>query len=151
MNSLREADAWAARRLFFPLIFRVCRLTRISQYEFAGYAAVLSLLCFVPLLLGGRVWPIPTGTLVLLGIVGIMIANHGLRPEVLRRPIAFWRAYIWLMIALNVIGYFTESFRPYGLLLWVFQQFAQYALLIDTLPPAPGAERRSRRDEKESA
>jgi hypothetical protein len=136
MRMLRQIDVLVAKRFFFPIIVWICRRTGVSQYGFASYAAVLSLLCIVPLIVKRGADAMTIGQFILLGLVGAMLAVHAMRPEMVRRSRGLMRAFIWSMIALNTIDYLTGNFRIYALLLWTFQLFAEYALMIDHIPPA---------------
>jgi hypothetical protein len=144
MRMLREIDVLVAKRFFFPVIVWICRRTGVSQYGFASYAAVLSLLCIVPLIVNRGTDSMTLGQLILLGLVGVMLAMHAMRPEMVRRSRGYMRAFIWSMIALNTIDLLSGDFRIYALLLWTFQLFAEYALMIDRIPPAQPKTRKAR-------
>ncbi len=145
MNIFREADALAARKLFFPIIIQICRLAGISQYAFASYATVLSLLCIVPLVMEGGSDANRIFQFVMLAIVALMLVYHAMRPAIIRPSRGFWRAFAWAMVALNVLDYIVDDFRPYSLLMWLFMLFGEYALLIGTIPPDETKKRTSSR------
>jgi hypothetical protein len=142
MGLLIEADALVAKRLFFPVIVRICGLTRVSQYGFASYATVLSLLCIVPLVMIGRAHGDDLGEIVILGLVALMLAYHALRPELVRPSRGFWRALMWAMVALNLISCLRGEVGVTALLMWSFQLFAEYALLIGPIPPLRAKKRK---------
>jgi hypothetical protein len=140
---LMEADAFLARKLFFPIIIGICRLTGTTQYGFASYASVLSALCIAPLIMAGGSGASLLAQSVVLAAVATMVAYHAMHPEMVRRPRGFWRGFTWAMIGLNILQASTGKFQLYALLMWVFQLFAEYALMIDTIPPLEAIERRS--------
>lgn len=143
MRTLQEIDVLVAKRFFFPIIVWICRRTGVSQYGFASYAAVLSLLCIVPLIVKSGINANMTGQFLLLALVGVMLATHAMRPEMIRRSRGFMRAFIWSMIVVNLIDYLIGNFRIYALLIWTFQLFAEYALMIDRIPPSAAKKRKA--------
>ena len=132
---LMEVDVFVAKKVFFPIIIAVCRLTRVTQYGLASYASVLSVLCIVPLIMARGSGASLLGQSLVLAVVATMLAYHAMHPELMRRPRGFWRAFAWAMVALNILDAFTSKLQLYALLMWVFQLFAEYALMIDTIPP----------------
>lgn len=144
MPLAERLDAAVAKRLFFPLIVTVARFARISQYEFAAYAAVGGFLCLVPMVADSQ---LPVGALTryaVLAFIAFGVAVLALKPHLLARTNGFLRAAIWIMFAENLSLSILVHLRPAPLALWSLQLFSHYALMIDTIPPAPRGNRESK-------
>jgi hypothetical protein len=129
-------DEWMAKRVFSPIIIRVCQWTKTNQYVFADYAMVMAVFCFA----GVSAQMIEFG----LYVVGFIFAAISVAVLALsaffigtpRPPSSFWRAFGWVLLALTALEIFLGvANRQFTIMIWIFHQFAQYARLIDSIPP----------------
>lgn len=139
MSIFSRADQWAAKRLFFPVIVKVCQLTKVDQYQFASYCFVASLLFLVPPLMSVGSFALQViGLLFITLILVVKALTMGLDQFTTRGSSGFWRGLGWAMIALGLFEYLVGTFDKldsYALAFWLLHQFAEYARMIDTIPP----------------
>jgi hypothetical protein len=135
---LRRADVWAAKRLFFPVIVRFCQATGLDQFGFAGYAAVISTLFWVPLMAAGGAWANMLMQIVGGLVVVTMVVMVGILGKLPSQPRPFWRGFGWVMViehGIMVMMIGNGKGDGWLTLSWLCMLFAEYAWMIDRIPP----------------
>lgn len=123
-------DRWVGKHLFIPVIVRVCQRARITQYTFANHAKMIASLALVAR--GPK--DIGTWIFVLLVIIAAVdVAISAVIPDYRAGGSGFWRKFSLVFFPLSVVANPTALLRH---LFWVAALFSEYALTIDTIPPA---------------
>lgn len=136
LGLIHKLDLWAAKRLFFPPIVRICQLFRIDQYAFACYTSAIAIIALIYPMFYGGFWL----AVFMLPIILIALLHYGLTGTVKRRPSGFWRAFSVLSIFHNgLVLYFHATKDPttniFLMIDWFMILTTEYALMIDRIPP----------------
>lgn len=144
---IHHLDAWMGKTLFHPIIIRVCQKTGITQYRFALYGWIITLLTILSIRphgwLGWFFYPI----FVLIAVAQMYAVtqwpDHKLESS---SDSIGWRILWWACLLLDLKSVFLEGdphfYVPLG---DVSALFALYAKTIKTIPPLEEKKRANER------
>jgi hypothetical protein len=127
--TLTKLDLWIGKTLFLPTIIKFCQMTGQSQY------AISRLLWFVVALDQLRLAE-TLGQQILAGVFSlVMMLTASLRADMPSFSMMWFRMLALALLILDVMhGIRAEEWR--GIEIWLIILFAEYAVMIRTIPPA---------------
>lgn len=134
-RALKSIDLWIAKKMFFPPIVRACQFLNWDQYQFAGYATVVAMLMWVPVILTYGI----VGQTLMFTITIAMIALIGWTGRLQSGPRGYWRAVAWFFMSFDTLAAVTGVGAVTGdrwrALAWFTMLWVEYAFMIDRIPP----------------
>jgi hypothetical protein len=137
MSLIHEADLWAGKTLFVPIIVRICQGTGQNQYAVARW---LWLSAGLWILYHAEGW---LDRVLIATVCLLLVLTTGLRAKLHHTNFIGYRVAWWANLLVGLLSWVIGK-REYFPISELFILFGEYAVSIINIPPLNKAERRSK-------